>query len=62
MECGVRAVREALSSQYLDWALIVGGMRKARKIYHRWFSKVYMTLHNKEVSAFGRSVCHWVEH
>lgn len=24
--------------------------------------KVYMTLHNKEVSAFGRSVCHWVEH
>ena len=61
MECGVRAVSEALCSQYLDWALLVGGMRKARKIYHRWFTEVH-SFNDPIICVIGFSINFYVLH
>lgn len=35
LDCGVAAVFESLSGQYLEWAYDVGGVKKARKIYRK---------------------------
>ena len=35
IDCGFPAVRDALSLQYLDWTVMVGGVKKARRVYQR---------------------------
>ena len=35
-DCGVPSIRGTLSPQYLDWAMMTGGIRKARRVYRRY--------------------------